>query len=351
MAKSEDIVSLAALSVKQKKHSLILTKMRADDLVRISYVAARGDSQEKNAVQRILSRPRISGISEFAKNGGDFPVSIVLNWVNKEHKLTLSNSKLKLTLEPRSAQLLDGQHRVEGLREAMKTDTAIKSIELPIAIYQNLSAQDCADIFLSINTEQKPVSRNLVYDLYGLASDYVRDDDALAARKVADELNERDDSPYKDMIRYPGPGKVKTGIALSSIAGVLKPLLAVNGAFDQVGVSGDMREERVEIILNWLKVIRHAYGTQWTDKGNVFRYASGFWGAMEFLSTTMLRHCYISQSYEQTTMQSAMKGLKDRLIWQSDVSGMQGRRSANLISGLLGNVFSINNKSKAKIKV
>src|SRR4051794_23067232 len=108
--------TVPAFRVKQKKHAAIMVRLMAKDLVRISYVAARRVSSDKNAVQRILTKSRIAGISEFAQNGGDFPSSIVLNWVNETHPLKLSGSKARVPLEPSSAQLLDGQHRVEGLR-------------------------------------------------------------------------------------------------------------------------------------------------------------------------------------------------------------------------------------------
>lgn len=233
---SHDRITVPAFKIVQTKHSFYIIRMRAEDLVRIAYVAARGVSKEKNAVQRILTRSRIAGISDFAKAGGDFPASIVLNWIDDNRPLKIRAGKASISLEPSSAQILDGQHRVEGLREAMKTEDKVKDLEIPVAVYDGLSPQECADIFLSINTEQKPVSRSLVFDLYGIASDYVRDDDALAAKKMADQLNERIDSPYCGMIRYPGPEAGKGGIALSSVVSVLKPLLETNGAFDQVGV-------------------------------------------------------------------------------------------------------------------
>jgi hypothetical protein len=192
-----------------------------------------------------------------------------------------------------------------------------------------------------------------VYDLYGIASSYVRDEDALMAKEIADSLNTREDSPYKGMIRYPGPGTTgNSGIALSSVVGVLKPLLAANGAFDQVGLTApDYEDERLAVLMNWFKVIQNAYGTQWADRGNVFRYASGFWGAIDFLSNTLLKHCHINDAFDEKTMRAAMKGLKDNLIWQREVKGMQGRNSANFISKLLANVFSANRSGRAKFKI
>src|ERR1700730_14932225 len=50
--------------------------------------------------------------------------------------------------------------------------------------------------FCQINTEQKPVPRSLVYDLYGVASEEVIDPAAVRARDIASSLNEEKHSPY-----------------------------------------------------------------------------------------------------------------------------------------------------------
>ena len=60
-----------AVHIQQRNNAFYLTKLRVKDLVRISYVAQRGVSNEEGAVQRILNRVRIAGVREFAEAGGD----------------------------------------------------------------------------------------------------------------------------------------------------------------------------------------------------------------------------------------------------------------------------------------
>ena len=90
----DDSVKTTSIRIKQSKHSFLLVKLRAADLVRIAYVAARGVTKEKGAVQRLLTKSRIAGISDFASAGGDFPASIVLNWVSTEHEIKESGCPL-----------------------------------------------------------------------------------------------------------------------------------------------------------------------------------------------------------------------------------------------------------------
>ena len=88
------------ISVKQERHAFILTALPVSILTNISYVAVRRQSQERGAVQRVLNQSRIGSIKEFAQNGGDFPASIVLNWVGDEiikdsRNITIKKKKIR----------------------------------------------------------------------------------------------------------------------------------------------------------------------------------------------------------------------------------------------------------------
>ena len=191
----------------------------ARDLVQISYASVRNRDAEEGAVQRLLNPRRIDSIKDFTLKGGDYPNCIILNWVDDDQSLSVKNGTLVVPIKDRVAQIIDGQHRVEGIRAAIKSKPAIGKLEIPVAFYQHLTTQECADIFLSINTEQKPVQRSLVFDLYDVASAHVVDPAAVRARDIATRLNEQELSPFKGLIRLPnteiskGPktGKEKSG--------------------------------------------------------------------------------------------------------------------------------------------
>jgi len=106
--------SFIFIPVQQKEHSFKLVSMPAGLLTRISYAAVRRKDQEEGAVQRVLNTSRIAGIKDFAIRIGDFPASIVLNWVGGN--MIENNGSVEIPDEPKIAQILDGQHRVAGLR-------------------------------------------------------------------------------------------------------------------------------------------------------------------------------------------------------------------------------------------
>lgn len=63
--------------------------------------------------------------------------------------------------------------------------------------------KDAALIFLNINSEQKPVPKSLIYDLYGIVEDD-KEHAISRAKDIANELNENEDSPYYNAIKFPG---------------------------------------------------------------------------------------------------------------------------------------------------
>src|SRR5262249_25110160 len=154
-------------------------------------------------VQRLLNPSRINGIRDFTLAGGVFPTSIILNWTDTTNPIKTTSNRLILASNRNAAQIIDGQHRVLGLAAAIEKKASTKSMPLPVSIYNNLSTRDCADIFLSINTEQKPVARSLVFDLYSVASDYIVDPTTVRAGDVAKQLNEELGSAYYGFIKFP----------------------------------------------------------------------------------------------------------------------------------------------------
>ena len=337
----------AVVVVTQNARKFYLTMMRARDLIQISYASVRNRDVEEGAVQRLLNPRRIDSIKEFTLNGGDYPNCIVLNWVDVKNKLAVANKSITVPIRDRIAQIIDGQHRVEGIRAAIKAKPAVGKLEIPVALYENLTTQECADIFLSINTEQKPVQRSLVFDLYGVASQHVVDPAAVRARDIANMLNEQQDSPFKGLVRLPGTQassavstrrKQTAGVDLSTVVTAIKPLVEEKGIFEQVGVAE--LQMQTSALLNYFHVLREWYGGLWTDRDNVFLTAAGFSGAMEFLKTKLVFYCKSKGSFETSTIRQAMDIGTEGVILRSHLKGMQGRHAMRAVADMLVERFT-----------
>lgn len=338
------------IEVTQKQRHFVLTAIPVSLLTKIAYAATRGIDHEEGAVQRVLNPSRIASIKNYTLLVGDYPASVVLNWVNTDHPLRhCANGKVTIPDIERSAQLIDGQHRVAGLRAAMEESSEIGTLEIPVAIFENLTTAECASLFLSINTEQKPVPRSLVFDLYGIASDTVVDAAASRARDIVLALNEEEDSAYYEQIKLPGSPRRKGGIALSTAVTAIKPLVEPKGDFEQRGIIE--LEIQKQIIKNLFGALRERYGDSWEEATNAFMYASGFIGAIDFLRTKLLSYGHTHRKYTQRLFYDAIKLSSRDLILQQEVKGKGGKDAPATIVDRLNAVFEPQNGFKGDIEV
>lgn len=335
------------IPVQQKEHSFKLVSLPAGLLTRISYAAVRRKDEEEGAVQRVLNNSRISGIKDFALRMGDFPASIVLNWIGAEMKEV--DGSVEIPDEPKLAQILDGQHRVAGLKEAIKDDPDIEQYQIPVAIYEGLDTANSARIFISINTEQRPAPKSLVFDLYGVTASDLMDPAAIRANDIVSYLN-TEGRPYFNWIKLPNQERQRGGVALSTAVNAIKPLVDAKGQLEQIGATE--LEVQKAIFSNYFEAIKGKYGNHWDDKGNALIYASGFIGAIEFFRSHMYDYCKSQESFEVKTISDALTLDETSRILQEDVKGLGGTKAANVIQDRLISYFSPVGASQGfKVKV
>ncbi len=320
------MASFKFISVKQKEHTFRLVSLPVGLLTRISYAAVRRQDLEEGAVQRVLNNSRISGIKDFALKIGDFPASIVLNWVGT--KITENKDNIEIPDTPRSAQILDGQHRVAGLREALESNPELEDYQIPVAIYEGLDTAHSARIFISINTEQRPAPKSLVFDLYGIAASDLMDPAAIRANDIVNHLGEAE-QPYCNWIKLPNQDRKRGGVALSTAVNAIKPIIDEKGQLDQIGATE--LEVQKAIFSNYFNAIKGKYGSHWDDKSNALIYASGFIGATDFFRSHMYDYCKARESFEMSTISDALAFDETNLILQEDVKGMGGSKAASVI--------------------
>lgn len=333
------IVEQPFVTVTQKGQAFLLTSMPAWALVDTTYVSIRGVDEEEGAVQRFLNSRRIASIRDFTMEVGIFPSSLILNWNNKKHKIKRSGNNLQIPIENRSAQLIDGQHRQAGIAAAIRADKSLRDFQVPVAIFENLTTAQCADIFISINTEQKPVPKSLVYDLFSSASEYIADHGVQRAADIAKYLDEEGDSPYLELIKFPGSRYERGGISLSTAVTALKPLVEDKGDFDQIKIR--TLEQQCQIILTYLNCLSEPYGDQWLTAKNPFLFASGFLGAVEFFRKRVLPYCIKKNSFKPKVISECIGIKSESLILQDEVKGLGGKNAATHIYERLNDAFDL----------
>lgn len=330
---------IKVLRFEHKDHEFYLCLVEAKLLVEISYVARRGVDDERGAVQRILNKTRISGIRDFLLNNGFFPNNIILN-VNEVGNLLFDaeTNIVSIDSNPRIAQIIDGQHRVEGLKEAIKMEPNIGTMLIPTVLSNNLETENCAEIFISINTEQKSVPKSLIYDLYGLMNISAKDFSIERGTDIAKILNTEDTSPYQGYIKFPGSRKFKGGIQLSTLVNSLKPLVKSDGEFAKYSLT--TLENQASVLKNFFNAIQSYYGDEWDTLNNPFLFASGFSAAIEVFIGKILPNCYSTKKFTEQYFKELIIISRENLIKQSEVKGLSGESAKNIIKNrILENVF------------
>ncbi|BAP54994.1 hypothetical protein THII_0697 [Thioploca ingrica] len=321
-----------AIEFEQSGVRFWLCTVKCKHLAQITYVARRGVSTEEGAVQRLLNTRRIKNIKEFVLGGGIFSNGVVLNWTS-DKLFRFQNNQLEFELSEDMAQIIDGQHRIEGIKQALYQKTEVGEIEIPTVFSQKQRTDVCAKIFLNINTEQHPVPKSLVYDLYSIAfpdKDYTVD----RAKDIAERLHNDNDSPYYTWIKFPRENRTKGGIQLSTIITNLKKLVKrEEGEFAKVQV--ESLERQVLLLKNYFSVFKSAYGQNWNKVHNPFIFAAGFNAAIELLGTGLLQRCFAKKNFSQEMFESLLQLDKNKLIYQSEVKGLSGEAAKDKIKSKL----------------
>ncbi len=143
-------------------------------MLKIAFVNHRAlsDPAGAPAYQRLVSRTRLAEIGRFISGGGFFPTNILINLTSKprfdqavkDAETEVSFGSLYLPPYYRSAWVIDGQHRLYGY--APLSDKFLDQ-HLMVVAFEGLRKEEEANLFVTINHEQKSVPKTLLDDLEG----------------------------------------------------------------------------------------------------------------------------------------------------------------------------------------
>lgn len=131
-----------------------------------------------------------------------------------------NNYKLYIPKTTGSILVIDGQHRLEGLKRA--NEKVKDGYELLIAFIIGYDRSVIAQQFYTINYQQKPVNRSLLYHLMGEFSSNL--DELSFIHKVVKALNELEQSPFYKRVKM-------LGVTPQNICQEDKKLLSISLAF------------------------------------------------------------------------------------------------------------------------
>ncbi|MDM5176729.1 DGQHR domain-containing protein [Massilia sp. DJPM01] len=310
--------------------------MKVRDVVTISYVAVRGKDDEVGAVQRPLSIRRINDIKSYIMDGNTFFNSFILNWTDENYSPAFAASAvIKIPLQTAAAQVIDGQHRLAGLEQAMEADPAIGDRDILVTLCVGLTTKQAARIFLNINTEQRPVPKSLIFDLFG----EVIDDENHATNRATDlarELNDDPTSPLYKLLKFPGSPRGQGYIELSTfVASIKDHLKPPTGTFYTYKLK--TLDTQRQAVWNFFRCIRDYYSNAkiWDGNKNPFIKAAGFNGAMDFFFDSLIKRCAEKGSFSIKTMKDFISLDTEGLITWDQLQGQDGKTARKKIRDLL----------------
>jgi DNA phosphorothioation-associated DGQHR protein 1 len=210
-----NFIDVPTIYVEQPFSNFYLASIPVRKLIKVcySFPAVYGDDM-LNGVQRGLNSKRIENISKYSQTDSAlFPNSIILSANMLKDGTTPENDpwtinplgRLIVPTENEYASIVDGQHRIEGLKKAIKDGGIDESFSVVCAIYFELTAPEQAEVFATINFNQQKVDKSLAYQLFGYDLDSTESEfwapDTLAIY-LSRLLNKDDGSPFINRINF-----------------------------------------------------------------------------------------------------------------------------------------------------
>lgn len=233
-------LDIPVLKISQPMGDFYTGSIDAEDLVRIADFDVRRIQQGEGletylGIQRELNQARVREIRQYV-TGPDatFPTAVVLAvaercvelrpacdqessfFVLKLSNYVADGDEENWILYRQIARVIDGQHRIEGLRGYEGAP-----FQVNVSIFIGADLPDQATIFSTVNLAQTKVNRSLVYDLFDLARSKSPE---KMAHNVAVALDRTEGSPFYKGVKRLGtstPGRYGEGLSQATFVAPL----------------------------------------------------------------------------------------------------------------------------------
>lgn len=166
---------------------------------------------ERKGLNRAVNLERVRKISTYVRGvDATFPNAIIVA-IDSDKIVRQSENEIEIKISKDVAKIIDGQHRIRGLERAFNeekkalengvTVNKIGKFDLIISIFVDLAMEDQASIFSTINLNQAPVIKSLVYDLFEV--DPYRSPQK-SCHLIAKSVNSDSTSPFYQRIKLLG---------------------------------------------------------------------------------------------------------------------------------------------------
>ncbi len=286
--------SIICLEINQPLGTYYVSKLTIEEVGRVYTINRReGD----NGIQRALDIPRKKGITEYCNDpDAIFPTPIIfsiksddIDKFEKEKDICRFSIKDNVKLS-----VVDGQHRIAGILESQLS----KEYELPVVFMFDITVEEEAYIFSTINFNQKKVDKSLIYDLFGV---YQTRSPKKTCHEIAKALNDESNSPFYKRLKVLGK-KESSMETLSQGTFVyhLLPLICPEKEADSIATKIKLNQKPQEypdcifnryfmreedstiyaILLNYFNAAREVFPEEWNSTSSILTKSTGYGGMM-----------------------------------------------------------------------
>lgn len=297
-------------------------------MLKIAFVNHRSlnDPEGAPSYQRLVTRTRLKQISRFLRKGGFFPTNILVNFTRKARFEQLAKDEeagvafghLYLPNRYRSAWVIDGQHRLYGFAPLNEMNL---SQNIMVVAFERLDKTEEANLFVTINHEQKTVPKTLLDDLEGelkWGSEIPTERIGAISARLIGLLNVDIGEPLYGRVTQQGiPATEKTCLTVPALKDGLRRSMTIGEAVMRrkeykpgplSGVNDSETLDRARSILNaYFSLLSSANSSQWDA------------GRKGFLCTNVALQAYLLLLSSVISYMESNKGVVARELTPQDL--------------------------------
>lgn len=329
-------LTIPIMKVRQPIGTFYIGSISSKDLYEICDFDIRRIYREREietylGIQRPINPKRLEQIEQYVETiDATFPTSVIiaveedcatlssLNGKDFTDNDTFGQLTLSNYLEPEDekdkifyryiARVIDGQHRIAGLKNYAKGDFFVN-----VTIFIGADIADQANIFSTVNLAQTKVNKSLVYDLFELSKTRSPE---RTCHEIVVALDKTNNSPFLNKIKRLGvatEGRTGETLTQATVVQMIIRYISNNPALDRDLLKRGKKLERADantlqklifrnmfieeddykitdIIWNYFDAVRERWPSAWasTGTGYILNRTNGYRGFMRFLRPAYL---------------------------------------------------------------
>lgn len=285
----ENIIKKHFIKNVQPSGTMYIITLSVNEIDKIAEVRHRisGNDDKNYDVQRKLNIKRTDEISTYGDSANAiFPTSVIISGPSRLIQLDENNDTLSIDVSDKKYfSIIDGQHRFEGLKMSSKWSSN-DNYTLPVTLVLDTKNYEDADIFVTVNSNQKNVSRSLIFDLFGISPDRTPE---KVCHFIASWMNSDERSPYFNRLKMLGfkePGQNNATLSQSAFVDGILPLVKnKDGVFHKYYKMGDKLDSDsinpsdyaiYESLLIFFNIIKSMFSYDWDSSKSIITKTTGF---------------------------------------------------------------------------